>query len=137
MALPAHVFQEVAEKRPIHSLPHRREGIVLGLINIRGELLVAVSLERLLHLPAATETNASRSSRHRVLVANWDGDRFALPVNEVEGLCRFDTGDLRPPPVTIVRDRATYTAGVLHCQGRTVGLLDPNLLFPELSRCLA
>ena len=39
LALPTHAFQEVAERRAIHTLPHRRQGIVLGLVNIRGELL--------------------------------------------------------------------------------------------------
>ena len=34
--------------RLIHSLPHRRQGIVLGLVNVRGELLICVSLARLL-----------------------------------------------------------------------------------------
>src|SRR5438045_1523494 len=50
LALPTHAFQEVAERRPIHSLPHRRQGPVLGLVNIRGELLICVALGRLLGL---------------------------------------------------------------------------------------
>ena len=44
LALPTPVFKEVAELRAIHSLPHRRGGVVLGLANVRGELLVCVSL---------------------------------------------------------------------------------------------
>jgi chemotaxis signal transduction protein len=50
LALPTYAFQEVAERRPIHSLPHRRQGPVLGLVNIRGELLICVALARLLGL---------------------------------------------------------------------------------------
>ena len=50
LALPTQAFQEVAERRPVHSLPHRRQGIVLGLVNIRGELLICVSLGHLLGL---------------------------------------------------------------------------------------
>ena len=38
LALPTRVFQEITERRVIHSLPHRRNGIVLGLINIRGRI---------------------------------------------------------------------------------------------------
>src|SRR6185369_9775817 len=37
LALPARVFLAVSELRPIHSLPHRRNRIVLGLVNVRGE----------------------------------------------------------------------------------------------------
>src|SRR3954468_13811615 len=48
LALPTQAFQEVAERRMIHSLPHRRAGLVLGLVNVRGELLICVSFSRLL-----------------------------------------------------------------------------------------
>ena len=37
-ALPTLALDEVAELRTIHSLPHRRSGVVLGLVNVRGEL---------------------------------------------------------------------------------------------------
>ena len=50
LALPTQAFQEVAEHRPIHSLPHRRDGLVLGLLNVRGELLICISLARFLRL---------------------------------------------------------------------------------------
>ena len=50
LALPTQAFQEVAEHRTVHSLPHRERGIVLGLVNIRGELLICVSLGHLLGL---------------------------------------------------------------------------------------
>ena len=59
-ALPTQAFQEVAEHRPVHSLPHRRHGTVLGLVNIRGELLICVSLGHLLGLERApSATNAA------------------------------------------------------------------------------
>ncbi|MDW8307886.1 MAG: chemotaxis protein CheW [Verrucomicrobiales bacterium] len=53
LALPTVAFQEIVEVRFIHSLPHRRNGIVLGLVNVRGELIVCVSLGRLLGLETA------------------------------------------------------------------------------------
>src|SRR5688572_24784638 len=39
-ALPTTAFQEVVEHRAMHTLPHRRRGLALGLVNVRGELLV-------------------------------------------------------------------------------------------------
>ncbi len=48
--------QEVTNLRPIHSLPHRRSGVMLGLANVRGELLICVSLAMLLGVaPAAAK----------------------------------------------------------------------------------
>src|SRR5262245_44183938 len=54
LGLPTQAFQEVAERRLVHSLPHRRQTIVLGLVNIRGELLICASLGRLLGLENPT-----------------------------------------------------------------------------------
>src|SRR5262245_53190282 len=48
LALPTKVCVEVAELRPIHSLPHRRNQSVLGLVNVRGELLPCVSMAAIL-----------------------------------------------------------------------------------------
>ena len=50
LALATSVFREVAALRTIHSLPQRRTGAVLGLANVRGELLICVSLGHLLGL---------------------------------------------------------------------------------------
>src|SRR5262245_38052092 len=48
LAIATPVVDEVADLRSIHSLPHRRSGVVLGLANVRGELIVCVSLAQLL-----------------------------------------------------------------------------------------
>ena len=54
LAMPTHNFQEVAERRPIHSLPRRREAALLGLANVRGELVICISWDiccKLIHRP--------------------------------------------------------------------------------------
>jgi chemotaxis-related protein WspD len=137
LALPAPAFQEVAERRPIHSLPHRRQGIVLGLANVRGELVICVSLGRLLGVEKLTPRQALRTIYDRLLVANWDGQRLAFPVDEVFGMHRFEPQHAQPPPATVSQSSTTYARGVLAWQQRTVGLLDPELLFSTLNRSLA
>jgi chemotaxis-related protein WspD len=55
LGLPTDVFQEVAEECTVHTLPHRRGGMVAGLVNVRGELLLCVALETLLGLEKRAE----------------------------------------------------------------------------------
>ena len=50
LALSPSCLQEIAEGRPIHSVPQRRSSFLLGVANIRGELLICVALDRLLGL---------------------------------------------------------------------------------------
>src|SRR5712691_5819429 len=44
LALPVNFLVEVVGRRPVHSLPHSRNSFIKGLVNIRGQLLVCVSL---------------------------------------------------------------------------------------------
>jgi len=136
LALPTPAFQEVAERRPVHSLPHRRQGIVLGLVNVRGELLICVSLGRLLGLDRSPLRETPRPTYDRLLVAKWDGHRFVFPADEVRGIHRFQTPELHEPPATLAKSRLSYTRGILYWQDRTVGLLDADLLFSSLNRSL-
>ena len=136
LALPTQAFQEVAERRPVHSLPHRRQGIVLGLVNVRGELLICVSLGHLLGLDEPPHRDTPRTTYDRLLVAKWDGHRLVFPADEVRGIHRFQTPELQEPPATLAKSKLSYTQGILHWQGRAVGLLDADLLFSSLNRSL-
>jgi chemotaxis-related protein WspD len=136
LALPTEAFQEAAERRRIHSLPHRQHGIVLGLVNIRGELLICVSLGRLLGLEDSPPRQIPRHVHPRLLVGDWGGNRFVFPVDEVRGIHRFDPQHLQEPPATLARSNQTFTRGTLNWEQRTVGFLDPNLLFSALNRSL-
>lgn len=138
LALPTAVFLEVAAERPVHSLPHRRNATVRGLVNVRGELLLCVSASSLLGIadtPAATE-EASRKTTRRLLVLSRDGQRLVLPVDEVGGTHRYHPRDLLPPPATVSRATATYTKAVLRWRDYTVGCLDDELLFYSLNRSI-
>lgn len=136
LALPTTAFQEVAERRLMHSLPHRRQGIVAGLVNIRGELLICVSMRRLLGLERVSNPS-HRSSSDRLLVMNWDGNRLAFAVDEIHGVYRFQPKELRDAPATVSKSSLTFTQGVFTWQQHPVGLLEADALFSTLNRSLA
>ncbi len=136
LALPTQAFQEVAEHRSIHSLPHRRQGIVLGLVNVRGELLICVSLGCLLGLDQSPAGHAPSRTHDRLLVTGWDGHRLVIPTHEIGCIHRFQMSEIQEPPATLVRSTPTYIRGLLSWQGRTVGFLDAERLFAALNRSL-
>jgi len=137
LALPTQAFQEVAERQLIHSLPHRRHGVVLGLANIRGELLICVSLGHLLALENPMPRGTLRTVHQQLLVVNWDGERFVFPVDAVGGIHRFDPHHLQGPPATLAKSKFSCSRGILSWEQKSVGLLDPSLLFSSLNRSLA
>ena len=139
LALPTAVFNEVATLRAMHSLPHRRSGIVLGLTNVRGTLLVCVSLVDLLGLEKAAEIKKEkgRALHRRLLVISREGQRLVFPVDEVHGIHRCQPRELKEVPATVAKAKATYTKSVLAWQDKAVGCLDDQLLFYTLNRSLA
>jgi chemotaxis-related protein WspD len=136
LALQTQAFQEVAEHRTVHSLPHRQRGIVLGLVNIRGELLICVSLGHLLGLERTPTAQAVRRTYARLLVTGWDGNRLVFPADEVRGIHRFQTSEIEEPPAILAKSDFSYIQGLLSSAGRTVGLLDAERLFSSLNRSL-
>jgi chemotaxis-related protein WspD len=137
LGMPTQAFQEIAERRSLHSLPHRRRGIVMGIVNIRGELLICASLGKLLGLDATALIKRQIAVFDRLLVANWNGQRFAFPVDEVHGVHRFHSADLREPPATVARSGFNCAIGVFPWRNYTVGFLDPESLFAALNRNLS
>lgn len=135
------VCLEIADVRPIHSLPHRREAAVLGVVNVRGGLLVCVSLAVILGAAARPEAVPAQSPRRaavaRLLVARGVAGAVVFPVDEVQGMERFRTRELKDVPSTVAKAQATYTRALLPMGDRTVGLIDEQRLFHTVERALA
>jgi chemotaxis-related protein WspD len=137
LALPTSAFQEVVELRKTHSIPHRRRGALLGIVNVRGELLVVVSLAKLLGVEHSKKADGARGNYQRLLVSNWESQRVVFPVDEVHGVYRCDPEQLGEPPVTLSKSGTSYTRSILHWRDNLVCCLDVSLLFPALSQSIA
>ena len=132
LALSTAVLQEVMENYTIRTLPDRRSGIVRGLINVRGELMLCIALEVVLGM----ENAGARASGDRLLI--FGRGRFAAQVSEVLGVHRYHSEDLRLAPATLRNaSSGSYTAGILQWQGKTVACLDDDLLLFAINKGLA
>jgi len=137
LAFPTRCLQEATEHRPIHSLPHRRSPVVLGLVNIRGELLICVSLAHLLELGPRSSAEEIRRNHRRLLVVHLDGSRFALPADEISGPHRFHQRELQTSPGATGTAAARLIQGILTWQNAAVGCINAEHFFASLNRNLA
>jgi chemotaxis-related protein WspD len=136
LALPVRLLQEVISPCVIHTLPHRSNELFLGLVNVRGEILMCISLGNLLNLEVTADslTPPSLFSSKRMVVVASDEDRWVFTVDEVCGVHRFQQTELQDIPVVISKATEAYTKGVIHWQGQKVNYLDSDLLFYNLNR---
>jgi chemotaxis-related protein WspD len=144
LALPVRMLQEVTPPAVIQPLPHRSNELFLGLVNIRGETLLCVSLSHLLHIQTAeNKTNNKQNQNNqstlqtinlqRMIVAGQGADKWVFPVDEVHGIFRFHLHELQDAPVVITKSEESYTQGIVYWEDQKVSYLDYELLFYALN----
>lgn len=136
LALPTPVFAEVAHTRSLHRIPHKSGFLLLGLLNLRGQLRLCVSLHKLLELEEGSQAVSQRRQYARLIAIRKGEERWTFPVDEVLGLIRFKKASIQNVPVTVSKSTANYLQGVLQWEGKNIGLLDEELLFQSLRRSL-
>jgi chemotaxis-related protein WspD len=129
-ALPVAALVEVTEPRRVHPVPHRVGGPLEGIVNIRGQLHLCVSLARLLGLPEGRTHSVEPGER--LVVVEHAGERWAFRVDRVTGVPGLSRGRLRPPPDTARVEAGGHTRGLFEHDGATVALLDPRPIFTGL-----
>lgn len=137
LALPAQLFKEVTQVQTIHTIPHRSNKILQGLVNIRGEILMCISMMELLGLEPTTSHQIDRQGQvvyPRMVVVTKDGYSWVFAVDEIQGIHAIHRDRLQESPTTISKRTETYTKGLMFWQDRPVGYLDDELLFYTLSR---
>jgi chemotaxis-related protein WspD len=139
LALDVRSIMEVVEPRRTHRVPHRTDRLVLGLVNIRGELQLCISLHELLGIESAEgdsppESASPAGSRERLLVAEHDQNRWVFPVDEVEGVHRVPAGAMTNLPHTVERSPRSYSQAVFSHGDKRVGLLSESRVFQALEK---
>jgi chemotaxis-related protein WspD len=140
LALAARALAEVTDPRPVHRIPHRTNAILEGLVNIRGQLLLCVSLHGLLGVepaapPSAGESEGGEGKREslpRIVVIEKKTERWAFLADEVRSVHRIPQASLRGLPSTLSRAADRYSQAVFTWRDRSVGLLDEQRVIAGL-----
>ena len=137
LALPAYLFIEITEPAPIHTLPHRSNNVLLGVVNIRGEIHICISLSEFLGLEAtASRQTISPIIYQRMVVVEKESDRWVFLVDEMYGVQRINPDELQNVPTTVSKTTGTYTTAIINWQNTSVSYLDEELLFYTLNKKL-
>ena len=139
LGLPAAICREIAEPRPVHSLPHRRSEAVRSIVNVRGELLICVSLPALLGIGAMSSARGTERIAvfPRLVVTGEDNGHVAFEVDEVHGLHAYRAHERITVPATVGRAAASVVATMIAWNDRTVGCLDARRLLDLIDRSIA
>ena len=141
LALPTHMIQEVVPMQLIHSIPNMHSSVLRGLVNIHGRLQICVSIGRVLGIEKLVKDERELSpdyvSPERLVVVRQQNHLVAFPASEVKGIVRYTPEMVKDLPVTVSGSKAVYTTGILHLDGKDIGLLKDKPLFKTLTKDLA
>jgi len=139
MALPSWVIQEIVDTELIHSLPHKKSKMLLGLVSIRGKLELCFALGALLGIEK--EEVKKRKEKYlspaRLIVAEYKHQKVVFPVSQVYGDIKYSKNMLHQLPADVSETRATFASGII-CYDEDIkaNLLELDILFKSLTKSL-
>jgi chemotaxis-related protein WspD len=133
LAFRATSLREITQPSIVRSVPHRPREILLGLVNVRGELYPCVSL----HALFGEETAALQPRTARFLVARHGHLDWVFPVDQVDAMHDVAADAIEGLPATLERVEVAYTRGLFRTGDKTVAVIDEDLLFGSLTRRIA
>ncbi len=139
MAFPAGIIKEVVDMGIIHSLPHRKNKVLRGLVSIRGKLELCFAIGILLGIERVEkkQERGKYLSPERLIVAEHNYQRIVFPVSQVYGIIKFSENMLQQLPITVSGSKAAFTRGIISIDNDLdAGLLETDILFEALTRSL-
>lgn len=141
LSLATPLLVEVTEMKPLHTIPHRRGGMLEGIVNIRGQLQLCVSLPKLLGIDTTPDLNipqpavtslAGEGSARRLLVLEDGDERWVIAVDEVAGVHAVPRSHLRSVPSTVGHAGSRHAEALVDWRETVVGFLDGDRLLEHL-----
>jgi chemotaxis-related protein WspD len=127
LAFRTRAVAEVTTPRPVHRVPHRSGRILAGLVNLRGQAQLCVSLHGLLGIEVPGPPPRLVVLRDRRRAETW-----AFGADEVVGVRRVPRTQWQPVPSTLANPAVGFSQAVLSWDGRSVGVLDEQRVFAAL-----
>lgn len=135
LALRGVCLREIVPAGRVRSIPQPPDPVVAGLVNVRGVLMIAADLRRLLGLPPGDDEPAAGRTRGqpRMLVLGRGVGSWVVHVDELLGIAWIGAAAVQPAPVSVVLAPTPWFEGVVEVLGASVGLLHHERLLAELA----
>jgi purine-binding chemotaxis protein CheW len=119
-----HTIFRIDRVTPVPGAPHE----VMGLVNLRGQIVTAASLRRRLGM-----ADDPREVNPLAIGIEHQGETFALIVDEVGDVLSVGKAERIPAPPHLASARVGLTAAVYKLEDTIISVLDMKVLF-EFSR---
>ncbi len=137
LSLPVKMINEITLLRNIYDIPHNLNKKIRGMVNIRGELIICMSLGYLLGVdkPEDDLIDEERPINRLIMIKERSG-YIVFPVSEIDGIINYDPEKLSPTPDTVKNSKLNFINGVTTLDNKTIGCIDHNTLLDNIASTL-
>jgi chemotaxis-related protein WspD len=128
-AIPTKYLKEVTFSKQVVPIPCKNNPILLGAVNINGELRLCASIHSLLGIEIPFSYN-------RMVVISKENEAWVFPADEIEGTVQWNNNELKTFPFIPSRSIQNHLSGEMKTDTKVIGLLDAEMLFSSLQRSL-
>jgi purine-binding chemotaxis protein CheW len=114
--------QEINKNLDLTTVPLAQD-YVLGIKNLRGQIVTVIDLGRKLQLRPASLTHQSR-----IIIIRWNDEYIGLMVDSITDVMAVKISDIVPPPSNIKGAKGKFFQGVYKAGQELVGILDIDAL---------
>lgn len=112
--------QEVLNFQPLTRVPKAPE-VIQGLMNLRGQIVTAIDMRRLLHLP-----ERSQGKQPMNVVIRTESGAVSLLVDEIGDVVDLEHAAYEPTPANLDAGRRKLIRGVFKLEQKLLLVLDPE-----------
>lgn len=111
-------IQEINKLIDMTSVP-QAPSYVLGILNLRGQIITSIDLSKKLGLG---ETNLKNDPRN--IIVNSKGEHIGLLVKKISDVVQANTDRFEPPPSNMGGIQGEFFTGVYKTEDKLIGILD-------------
>lgn len=119
--------QEINKLIEMTRVPQAPE-YVLGILNLRGEIVTIIDLGKKLGLKSTEISDKTRN-----IIVNSKGEHIGLMVEKISDVVQAKFEKIEAPPANIGGVQGKYFTGVLKTKDRLIGILDVGKVLEEES----
>ena len=119
--------QEINKLIEMTRVPQAPE-YVLGILNLRGEIVTIIDLGKKLGLKSTEISDKTRN-----IIVNSNGEHIGLMVEQISDVVQAKFEKIEAPPANIGGVQGKYFTGVLKTKDRLIGILDVGKVLEEES----
>ncbi len=117
--------QEINKHLEMTRVPHSPES-VLGILNLRGQIVTIIHLGKRLGLSSTELSNDSRN-----IIVNSQGEYIGLNVHGISDVVQADWETVEPPPANIGGVQGKFFEGVYKTDNSLIGILNVEEVLKE------